>query len=199
MRFCLLPRLAVQVRVALRRARADREHAVAAQHTAPSEQAAVLPVGEAQLGPSQRILAVYPAGHAVADERRVDPREEAALRLRIVRDQARRQPGTVPVEEADRLVRVRNDGERDLGRLLPLPLATERFAFEQIGERLVDIALGAPYECAPREPLPWHKALATAHDVQAAAVAAPLTRPRQRLEEARRQLGRARLDDAADV
>src|SRR5580658_5639353 len=58
--------LAIERDIALARAGADCIDAVARQHRAAPQQAAVLPVGKAQLWPVQRVLAVDPAGKAVA-------------------------------------------------------------------------------------------------------------------------------------
>ena len=59
-------------RVALGNPGAQREHRIAGEHAAASEQSALFPVGQAQLGAVERILAVDPAGEAVADERRIE-------------------------------------------------------------------------------------------------------------------------------
>src|SRR5689334_19814964 len=79
---------AVEVDVGLAYAAADGEDAVAGEHAAAGEKPAVLPVGEAQFRPVQGVLAVDPAGEAVADEGRVDGLVEALVGGRILGDQA---------------------------------------------------------------------------------------------------------------
>src|SRR5688572_10143411 len=67
----------VQMKVGLAYAGADGEDAVAGQHAAPREQPPLRPVGKAELRLRQGVLAVDPAGEAVADEGRVDALVEA--------------------------------------------------------------------------------------------------------------------------
>ena len=65
----------------------DREHRVARQHTAATEQPTGLPVGQAELGLVEGELAVDPAREPVTDERRIDDVVEALLRPIVTADQ----------------------------------------------------------------------------------------------------------------
>ena len=66
---------------------ADGVDAVARQDRSPPEHAPTLPVREPQLGRIEGVLAVDPARHPVADERRIDGGEERVVSGRIGADQ----------------------------------------------------------------------------------------------------------------
>ena len=70
---------AVEVGVGDRGPVADRVHRLPRQHAAAGEQSAALPVGQAELGRVEGVLAVDPAGEAVADERGIDGGVEAVV------------------------------------------------------------------------------------------------------------------------
>src|SRR5690606_21597184 len=116
----------------LPRARADGVDAVSAQNAAAPEQATILPVGQAELRAAQRELTVDPARVAVAHKRGVDRLEEALLLDRVGADQRGHELGAVLVEELHRVLEAVDQLERDLGGLLPLPLAAELALAERL-------------------------------------------------------------------
>src|SRR5690606_20127205 len=107
--------IAVEVRIRLPDPGAHGEHPVARQHRAAGEQPPVLPVGKAELGLVQRVLAVHPTGEAVAHEGRVDGGPEAVLLGGGLVDQAGGELRAVAVKEGDGPVEVGDDFQPDLG------------------------------------------------------------------------------------
>src|SRR5581483_5927675 len=101
--------LPVHAGVGLRYAGADRVDAVAAEDGAAGEEAAVLPVGEAEFGAIESVLAVHPAGEAVADEGSIHRLVEAAVHRRVLAHQAGDELRAVAVEERRRLLQAGDD------------------------------------------------------------------------------------------
>ncbi len=150
-------------------------NAIAGERAAAGEEAAIQPVGEAQLRLAESVLAVHPAGEAIADERGIDFLEETLLGGGVLGDQGGGQARGVAVEESNRLAQVVHDLERHLGRLFPLPFAAQ-FFFGQAG------ALARPIGADPR--------FVAGGDVQFHARAARGAGLHQRGQEQRGQLRR---------
>src|SRR5262249_5536281 len=158
-----------------------------------------LPVREAEFGPVQGVLAVDPAGEAVADERRVHRLVEAAVHRRVLAQQAGDELRAVLIEKGDRLVQVGDDLQGHLGRFLPLPLAAELRERQALRERLLDLPLRAENARAGAEPFLWDVPLIAGGDVQLARVTAPLAGLPEGAEEGRDQFAGALAGEAADV
>src|SRR5262245_52563985 len=107
------------LRILLHRPGPDGEDAVAAEHAPAGEEAAVLPVGEAELGAAEGILPVHPAGEAVADERGIHPLVEAAVPLGIFAHQAGDELRAPAVEEPHRLLQALHHLQGHFRRLFP--------------------------------------------------------------------------------
>src|SRR6185312_14220072 len=90
--------LPMQARVLLLHPCTDGVDGIAGQHAAARQEAPVLPVGEAELGPVQRVLAVHPAGHAIADEAGVGVRPDEFVRLQRYGDHREDELRAVEVE-----------------------------------------------------------------------------------------------------
>ncbi len=152
----------------------------------------MFPVGETELGFAQGILPVHPAGEAVADEGRIDPGVEALVRLRVLGDQHGDQAGAVAVEQGDRRGRIRHHRQGHFRRALPFPFAAEVRFFQQLGQGLGHIALGAAHGGGLVEPAGGQPGLGALDHMQLAAVAGALARPAQGVQERGNQLGGAR-------
>src|SRR3569833_2393781 len=109
----------MQVGIGLGAAGADGEDAVAAKNGAASEEATELPVGQAEFGATEGILAVGPSGEAVADERGVDGFEEANVRLRVLGEEGGNELRAIPVEESHGVVDGVDELDRQFRRAFP--------------------------------------------------------------------------------
>ena len=89
--------------------RAKRIDAIAAQHAAAREKPPALPVRQAQFGPVERVLTVDPTGEPVANEGRVDGREESRLGRRILGDQGSDKTWAMLIEERHRFIEAIDD------------------------------------------------------------------------------------------
>ena len=157
----------MDVAVVLGDSEAEGVDGVAGQDAGSAGKAAALPVGEAEFGLVEGVLAVDPAGESVADERGIERRPHHRVVAGIFAQHGGDEAGAVAVEQCSRSVHGVDDEQGHLGALLPFPFGDEGFDGDHIGHWLELDAVGPGDLHDVVEPGRGHELFAARHDVQA--------------------------------
>ncbi len=159
----------------------------------------MFPVRQAELRLVEGVLAVDPAGEAVADERRIHEFEEPILLSGVLRDERGDEPRAVAVEPVDGLIGRRDDGERDLGALLPLPLGPKPALRDRFGLSFFVFTVGSGDRDPAGEPGLRDGTDRRLEDMELRLDSSPLAGPFEGVEEHRHEIVRSLRNDAACI